>query len=235
MVDRPPPTRFAVVEKGGRLVVIDKESGQTPPTAAQRMEAHDRALGIEPIRPAPRAAVPDTSSAARAESGLSSRPAPMAQSRAPERAAPTAAPAPAPQTPSRPSAGRSQIAEALANRSRQPWSNADRPSPAAPAPPPARIASRPAPTAGGQNVPIVTGKWWDAKGPRTLTLGPKGQATLRGGFVTLFFALVIAAIVILFIEPLLLLGAAFVLFRFGGTVLGPIGASIVDKALAEPN
>ena len=39
MVDRPPPSRFSVVERGGRLVVIDRETGQTPPTAAERMQA----------------------------------------------------------------------------------------------------------------------------------------------------------------------------------------------------
>ena len=35
------------------------------------------------------------------------------------------------------------------------------------------------------------------------------------------------------IEPFLLFAGAFVLFRFGGNILGPIGASFVDKALAE--
>jgi len=49
----------------------------------------------------------------------------------------------------------------------------------------------------------------------------------------LFFGLVIAAIVVGFIEPLLLFAGAFVLFRFGGNFLGPIGAGIIDKALAE--
>ena len=28
---------------------------------------------------------------------------------------------------------------------------------------------------------------------------------------------------------------AFLLFRFGGNIIGPLGASIVDKALAERN
>eukprot|EP01034_Spumella_vulgaris_P013362 gene13362-17041_t len=44
--------RYSVVERGGRLVVIDTQTGQTPPTAAERMDNHDRALGVEPIRPA---------------------------------------------------------------------------------------------------------------------------------------------------------------------------------------
>jgi hypothetical protein len=56
---------------------------------------------------------------------------------------------------------------------------------------------------------------------------------LSGGFLTLVFAALIAAIVALFVEPLLLFVAAFLLFRFGGNLLGPIGARIVDKALDE--
>ena len=83
MVDRPPPSRFSVVERGGRLVVIDKETGQIPPTAAERMDIHDRKIGVEPIRPAKPSAAPDMSAAARAESGLSARPAPVQKAPAP--------------------------------------------------------------------------------------------------------------------------------------------------------
>src|SRR3546814_5562361 len=50
----------------------------------------------------------------------------------------------------------------------------DRPAPAA-NPAPARIAGRAAPQAGDRKT-IVTAKWWDAKGPRTIELGAKGQA-----------------------------------------------------------
>ena len=45
--------------------------------------------------------------------------------------------------------------------------------------------------------------------------------------------ILIAAIVGLFIAPVLLFIGAFLAFRFGGKILGPIGAGIVDKALAE--
>ena len=31
-------------------MVIDRETGQTPLSAAERMDLHDRSLGIEPIR-----------------------------------------------------------------------------------------------------------------------------------------------------------------------------------------
>jgi len=216
LVDRPPPSRFSVVERGGRLVVIDKETGQTPPTAAERMDLHDRNLGVEPIRPAKTSAAPDMSTAARAESGLSARPAPTQQVAAAN-------------------SGRDRVAAAVAERSKQPWKNPqpnDRPALKS-NPEPARIPNRPAPQAGGTRKTIVTGKWWDAKGPRTIELGPKGQAELSGGFMFLFFGIVIAAIVVGFIEPLLLLAGAFVLFRFGGNLLGPIGAAIIDKALAE--
>ena len=206
MVDRPPPSRFSVVERGGRLVVIDKETGQTPPTAAERMDLHDRKMGVEPIRPAARQA-PAEPSAAIVEA------------------------VPPPQrNPPRPPNDRMAAAVAEMNR-KQPWSQQAK----ATAPPqPARIPQRPArqPQAVDQKT-IVTGKWWDAKGPRTIELGQKGQAELTGGFMALVFGLVIAAIIAFFVEPLLLFVGAFILFRFGGNILGPIGAGIVDKALAE--
>ena len=219
MVDRPPPSRFSVVERGGRLVVIDKETGQTPLSAAERMDLHDRNLGVEPIRPAKTSTTPDMSTAARAESGLSARPAPAQQATAPAPAA---------------NSGRDRVAAAVADGNKRPWKNPqpnDRPALKS-NPEPARIVGRPAPHTGGRKT-IVTAKWWDAKGPRTIELGPKGQQILSSGFVTLFFALVVAAIVVGFIEPLLLFAGAFVLFRFGGNFLGPIGAGIIDKALAE--
>lgn len=221
MVDRPPPSRFSVVERGGRLVVIDKETGQTPPTAAERMDMHDRNMGVEPIRPAKPSAAPDMSAAARAESGLSARPAPTQKTPAPIAARAAA------------QSGKDRVAAAITERNKRPWNHApnDRPAPIASSAP-AQIASSP-PLQAGARKTIVTGKWWDAKGPRTIELGPKGQQVLSGGFVTLFFAVVIAAIVALFFEPLLLFVGAFLLFRFGGNILGPIGAGLVDKALAE--
>jgi len=216
LVDRPPPSRFSVVERGGRLVVIDRETGQTPLSAAERMDLHDRKMGVEPIRPAKTSAVPDMSAAARTESGLSARPAP-----AQRKAMPGA------------NSGRDRVAAAVAERNKRPWTpkQNDRPAPTA-NPAPARIASRAAPQVVGRKT-IVTGKWWDAKGPRTIELGAKGQAELTGGFMFLFFGLVIAAIVAAFVEPLILFVGAFVLFRFGGNFLGPIGAGIIDKAIAE--
>ncbi len=205
MVDRPPPSRFSVVERGGRLVVIDKETGQTPLSAAERMDLHDRNMGIEPVRPTARQTAPD--------------PAPVVQKESePQR------------EPPRPPNDRMVAAVAKMNR-KQPWSQKAR---ATVQPQPARIPQRPAPQpqVGGRKT-IVTAKWWDSKGPRTIELGPKGQAELTGGFMMLFFGLVIAAIVLAFVEPLILFGGAFVLFRFGGNLLGPIGAGIIDKALAE--
>lgn len=224
MVDRPPPSRYSVVERGGRLVVIDTTTGQTPPTAAERMDVHDRALGIEPIRPARSSAAPDMSAAARAESGLSARPAPTEQAARP---APAERRAPA-------DPGKARMAAKVAEMQNRPWTQKpDRQAPKAETTPaPARIPERPAPPARGRKT-IVTGKWWDSKGPRTIELDPKGQQVLSGGFVTLFFAALIAAIVLMFIEPIILFVAAFLLFRFGGNILGPIGAGIVDKAVAE--
>ena len=52
MADRPPPGRYSVVERGGRLVVIDRETGRTPPSAVERMVDYDRRMGNEPPLPA---------------------------------------------------------------------------------------------------------------------------------------------------------------------------------------
>ncbi|WP_293646349.1 hypothetical protein [Sphingopyxis sp. RIFCSPHIGHO2_12_FULL_65_19] len=215
MVDRPPPSRFSVVERGGRLVVIDSETGQTPPTAAERMDMHDRKLGVEPIRPARPSAAPGT--ALRAEPGPGSR----------------TAPPPRPATVGTAASDRNNGPVAAATeRHKRPWTSQPNDRPAI-APNPARAAPQPTPPAADARKTIVTGKWWDSKGPRTVELGPKGQTELTGGFMALFFGLVIAAIVAFFVEPLLLFVGAFALFRFGGNFLGPIGARIVDKAIAE--
>ncbi|WP_093509946.1 hypothetical protein [Sphingopyxis sp. YR583] len=203
MVDRPPPSRFSVVERGGRLVVIDKETGQTPPTAAERMDLYDRKMGVEAIRPAARPAEP--------------HPAPIVQAAPISRREPPRAP-------------NERMAAAVAEMNRkQPWSQKTTGKP-----PAARIPQRSSPPAqtGGRKT-VVTARWWDSKGPRTIELGQKGQAELTGGFMMLFFGLVIAAIVLAFVEPLILFVGVFALFRFGGNVLGPIGAGIIDKALAE--
>ena len=226
MVDRPPPSRFSVVERGGRLVVIDKETGQTPLSAAERMDLHDRNLGVEPIRPAKTSAAPDMSAAARAELGLSARPAPAQQKAMPAATAATAT--------TIADTGNGRMAAAIAARNQRPWTQKSNDRPALTAnTSPAQTASRPAPQVGGARKTIVTGRWWDTKGPRTIELGPKGQATLRSGFITLFFAVVAAAIIALIIEPLILLGGAFLLFRFGSNILGPIGAGLIDKAIGE--
>ncbi|WP_374525306.1 hypothetical protein [Sphingopyxis sp.] len=208
MADRPPPGRYSVVERGGRLVVIDRETGRTPPSAAERMAEHDRRMGTEPVRPAAR--------------------------RSPEEAAADLAPETVElviEAPVRP-ANPTMAATVAAMNHKRPWKNQSR----KPAAAPARIPQRPAlrTQAVGRKT-IVTGKWWDSKGPRTIELGPKGQQVLTGGFTTLFFAVLIAAIVTLFIAPVVLFIGAFLAFQFGGKILGPIGAGIVDKAVAERN
>lgn len=204
MADRLPPSRYSIVERGGRLVVIDRDTGQTPPTAAERMAEHDRRMGNDRIVPPARPAEPARAAIA--------EPAPQRQ-------------------PSRPPNERMAAAVAEMTR-KQPWSQ--KPKGAAQPSQPARIAARPQPTAStGARKTIVTSKWWDSKGPRTLELGPQGQRELTAGFMTLFFMALIAAILAMFITPVLLFAAAFLLFRFGGKILGPIGAGIVDKAVAQ--
>ncbi len=217
MADRPPPGRYSVVERGGRLVVIDRETGRTPPSAAERMADYDRRMGNEPTLPA-------------------SQHFPPAAQRLPmdafaDPSAPVVEQVIEPPAP--PVSDRMAATVAAMNR-KQPWKG-QRPGAAAG---PARIAQRPQPrtqsaTKPGARKTIVTGKWWDAKGPRTIELSPKGQQALSGGFATLFFVVLIAAIVGLFIAPVLLFIGAFLAFQFGGKILGPIGAGIVDKALAE--
>ncbi|HMO76542.1 MAG TPA: hypothetical protein PKD99_06725 [Sphingopyxis sp.] len=210
MVDRPPPSRLSVVERGGRLVVIDRLSGTTPPSAAERMAEHDRRMGHEPVRPAPRAETP------------------------PRRETPPATAAP--RRPVEPAVA-ARVAE---KNSKRPWAEAPKTQPARPVAParPAQHAAakpKPAATATGERKTIVTGKWWDAKGPRTIELGPKGQQILGSGFMTLFFVALITAVVALVISPILFFAGLFVLLRFSGRVIAPFGASLVDKALAERN
>jgi hypothetical protein len=210
LADRLPPSRYSVVERGCRLVVIDRDTGAAPLTAAERMAEHDRRMGHEPMRAAIREAAP-------------AEPAPLpAQSNAKALEG------------TRPK-DRMAAAVGAMNR-KQPWKAEPKsPARAEPArPEPARIARRPRPSAGGgARKTIVTSKWWDARGPRSIELGPKGQQTLSGGFVTLFFVGLIAAIVALFVQPILFFIGGFLLFRFGGQILGPIGAGIVDKAVAK--
>jgi hypothetical protein len=187
-------------------VVIDRETGRTPPTAAERMAEHDRRMGSQPAPPAAR--------------------------RSPEEAAADLAPevvelvVEAPVRPANPA----MAATVAAMNRKQPWK--DRPR--KPAAAPARIARPPQPQPQrGDRKSFTTGKWWDAKGPRTVTLGPSGQAELTGGFLMLFFGLVIAAIIAAFVALPLLFVGGFLLVRFGGRILGPAGARIIDKAIAE--
>lgn len=201
LVDRPPPSRFAVVEKGGRLVVIDRESGTTPPTAAERMAAHDQARGIEPIRPASKE--PAVAAAATTPEALDTRRSTAKDNR------PAATPA------------------------RSPWSGKEAKAGTALRPPanPASVTKTPRP-AGNRQI-IVTGKWWDEKGPRTIELGPLGQTQLRNGLLALFAVLVGGIFLTQLIAPVLLLLYGFLLFRFGRNLFAPIGAKLIDKALAE--
>lgn len=192
--------------------MIDRDTGTVPLSAAERMAEHDRRMGSEPVRPAARRSLEEA-----------------AADLAPETIELVVKTPVPPQTPQNP---RMAAAVAAINR-KQPWQDQPR-KPVATAPAPARIPQRPAPgaQAGGRKT-IVTGKWWDAKGPRTIELGPQGQRELTGGFTTLFFVVLIAAIVALFIAPVILFVGGFLAFRFGGKILGPIGAGIVDKAIAQ--
>ena len=222
MVDRPPPSRLSVVERDGRLVVVDRETGKTPPSAAERMAEHDRRRGYEIERPP----LPEPVSEALVEPAPPPKKiaAPAASVRAAKREADAAA--------------QKRQAAMRGDSKRNPWSGQPPRKQPEPTPKPdsdstrARIASRPAAPSPGRKT-IVTGKWWDEKGPRTIELGPKGQQVLSGGFVTLALVAAVFAISLLLIQPLLLFIVAFLAFQFGGKAIAPLGASIVDKALAE--
>lgn len=117
---------------------------------------------------------------------------------------------------------------------RQPWGTArDRQSGGDLSDAGRRQAGSPSPRGRDGRRRIVTGKWWDSKGPRVIELGPKGQQRLGSGFFTLFVLLLVASVAALVVEPILLLVGALLLFQFGGKILGPAGSAIVDKAVAE--
>ena len=219
MVDRPPPQRFRILERGGRLEVIDSETGARPASAAERMAAHDAAHGHAALRY-------DRLAEAEAVPAPGSPP--------PSQPLPVPTPIPT-----------DAIRAAIAKRA-NPWSGGNggraqlgaqsqseanaRPSPGA-----NQASARPAPrspAARDENrQPMVTGKWWDSKGPRTVDLGEAGRAKLSAGFITAFIVAFFAVIAMVIVQPALILVAAFVLFRFGGTIIGPIGARLIDEAI----
>lgn len=96
----------------------------------------------------------------------------------------------------------------------------------------ARHPPRPAGArANGKRQPIVTGKWWDSKGPRVVDLGAAGRAKLSSAVITTLVIGFFVMIAMIVIQPALLLVAAFALFRFGGSFIGPIGARLIDDAI----
>jgi hypothetical protein len=216
LVDRPPPQRFRIVERGGRLEVIDSETGARPASAAERMAAHDAAHGHAALR-YDRLAETDLKS-------VSATPPPL----------PTPALIPT-----------DAIRAAIAKRA-NPWSGnnggraqlgaqSQSEAQARPSPGDNQASARPAPQSHASRDkgrrPMVTGKWWDSKGPRTLDLGEAGRAKLSEGFITAAVVAFFAIIAMVVVQPALLLVAAFALFRFGGAIIGPIGARLIDAAI----
>lgn len=211
MVDRPPPQRYRVVERRGRLEVIDSVTGERPPSAAERMASHDAAHGHAAMR------------------------FDRAQDLLVEAAKNAEKPTPAPTSPAPTDPVRARL-EAKAG----PWQAKGE------ARPPKAKQARPEPRytgtdmggglgeaarGPGKQTPFVTGKWWDSKGPRAVTLGRAGRAKLTNGALTFALFGFFIAIVIMIIQPALLLIVAFALFRFGGTFIGPIGANLIDAAI----
>lgn len=202
-----PPARYRIVERGGRLEVIDGETGERPLSAAERMAAHDAAHGHAALRydrvDAQREAAP-----------------PLAASPPPQ---PKSAPAPT-----------DPIRARLAAKP-SPWQASGEAQPPRAKRPDAKTAPAPAaaPAAASQLAKgtFVTGKWWDSKGPRTVTLSKKGRKKLSDNVIAALVVGMFVFIALAVIQPVLLLVAGFALFRFGGTILGPIGARIIDNAV----
>lgn len=215
-----PPQRYRIVERGGRLEVIDLVTGARPPSAAERMAAHDAAHGHKALS-YDRLIESEKDDQASAAAPSVPVPGPVAQ---------------------RPAAPANATRDALAQRN-SPWHNkggATRPQLAAqsnaeaqarPGPMAKMQQARAAPRAGKGRQTIVTGKWWDSKGPRTISLGDAGRAKLSNGFVTGLVIGFFVLVALLIIQPVLLLVAGFVLFRFGSMVLAPLGSRIIDDAI----
>jgi hypothetical protein len=220
LVDRPPPHRYRIVERGGRLEVLDTTTGERPQSAAERMAAHDAAHGhaalrydrlndtgaAPPVSKAP-AAPPNGATTQRPpadpiRAALSERAKPWSQSSA-----------------SRPQLGAQTASEAQA-----------RPGPNMRATGPQSESSAASPPRGTPQT-MVTSRWWDSKGPRTLRLGAAGRKRLSSGFVTALVLSFFLLIALLVVQPALLLIAGFALFRFGGTIIGPLGARLIDEAI----
>lgn len=207
MVDRPPPQRYRVVERGGRLEVIDTATGERPQSAAERMAAHDAAHGHAALR------------FDRAEELL------LSAAKQVEKPAPPST-NPIPTDPIR----------ARLEATPGPWQAKGEARP-----PKAKQQSRPEPRRTGTSMgtgqssdkatPFVTGKWWDSKGPRAVTLNDAGRKKLANGAMSIVMVGFFIAVMMLFIQPVLLLITAFALFRFGGTFIGPIGAGLIDAAI----
>lgn len=210
-----PPSRYRIVERGGRLEVIDGETGERPQSAAERMAAHDAAHGHAALR------FDRLEEAGDGIVGTAPVPPPAAR--------------PVPTDP---------IRAALAKRS-NPWggdggraqlgAQSQSEERARPSPNSDSASSRPAPRAtglgSGKRQRFVTGKWWDSNGPRTVDLGDKGRAKLSGNFMTALIVAFFVVVAMIIVQPALLLVAGFALFRFGGTIIGPIGAWLIDDAL----
>lgn len=221
-------------------MVIDRKSGAVPPTAAERMAEHDRRMGVEAIRPVlPTPASADAPRPAKAPPPArrpASPPKPRPQKAARDERArnrPAARPTgdkarrgdderPAPKTDDR---------DGVEGAAPSPWGAAAA-TPQRPAAPPARIAER-AKTPSGKRKTIVTGQWWDAKGPRTIELGERGQQSLSGGLMSLFFGLLFASIILFWISPLVFVGLALIGARYSRNIIGTVGAGIIDRAAAE--
>ena len=198
-----PPSRYRIVERGGRLEVIDSQTGERPQSAAERMAAHDAAHGNAALR----------------------------FDRLEEQRAEPSPPAPANPASAKPAPPSDPIRQRLQEKA-SPWQakgEAKPPRAKRPAEPPMQRPAQPASSL--VKGTFVTGQWWDSKGPRTISLGEKGKTKLGSGLMTALIIGFFIMIALIVVQPALLLVVGFALFRFGGSIIGPIGAWLIDDAI----
>lgn len=240
MSDRPPPSRYRIVERGGRLQVIDSATGKTPPTAAERMAEHDDARGFANER---RDQLADADAAA-------GNPAAGAAGKLPPAAAPKPPGAPRASAPPEnpwgnrrpaPSAPATETAfTAAANQTRPadmpsrppPMDTQRRAGPGQTGARPEQLGPRPAGSA--QSDLVTTAKWWDANGPRTVRLSPAGRQKITNQLIPVVVVLLVAiGTISALTSPLVVLVGAVAAFRLFGNFFAGFGARLIDAAIQE--
>jgi hypothetical protein len=222
LADKPPPQRWRVEERGGRLIVIDVLTGAPPPTAAERHGARHPHMAAHTPPPAP----PPATRAAPA-----TKPEPTAKSVRDRDQQPTPPWRVEPKAPPTSSA--------------RPWSSNE----AKPRAPSAledklrklvdinEAATPPRPTvpAGGASTAMTTQRWFDAKGPRTLLLSRAAHDRQQKMLMWAIIAVTLFAAAAFLISPVILFIVVFALLRGGREIIAQAGAKWIDSLENQGN